>query len=125
MGICVATLTSDHCAQVHRVFTRGAAGFEGTIQRGDNILSINGISLEGKTHGEAVACLHQARVSSQALVVVRRGRESGASLSQTAGSVKKTYVEAGAGKCCIQDQFILTLCWNYRSCRVLNYVKNE
>ncbi|KAG7221344.1 hypothetical protein INR49_017310 [Caranx melampygus] len=39
---------------VHRVFTKGAASLEGTIQRGDSILSINGISLEGKTHGEAV-----------------------------------------------------------------------
>ncbi|XP_041643763.1 PDZ domain-containing protein 2 isoform X3 [Cheilinus undulatus] len=60
---------------VHRVFSRGAAFLEGTIQRGDSIVSINGSSLEGKTHGEAVSCLHQARLSSQAVVVVRREGE--------------------------------------------------
>ncbi|KAM9391769.1 PDZ domain-containing protein 2 [Pholidichthys leucotaenia] len=58
---------------VHRVFTKGAASLEGTIHRGDSILSINGTSLEGKTHGEAVSCLHQARLSNQALVVIQKG----------------------------------------------------
>nr|XP_046242060.1 PDZ domain-containing protein 2 [Scatophagus argus] len=61
---------------VHRVFTKSAASLEGTIQRGDSILSINGTSLEDKTHGEAVSCLHQARVSSQALVVIWRDMNS-------------------------------------------------
>ncbi|KAM7392176.1 hypothetical protein PAMP_022805 [Pampus punctatissimus] len=61
---------------VHRVFTKGAASLEGTIQRGDSILSINGKSLDGKTHGEAVSCLHQARTSSQALVVIWRDKDS-------------------------------------------------
>ncbi|CAN9512699.1 unnamed protein product [Ophioblennius macclurei] len=60
---------------VHRVFTKGAASLEGTIQRGDSILSINGSHLEGKTHGEAVSCLHQARLSKQALVVIKRDRD--------------------------------------------------
>ncbi|KAM7018183.1 PDZ domain-containing protein 2 [Tautogolabrus adspersus] len=57
---------------VHRVFSRGAASLEGTIQRGDSIYSINGTSLAGRTHGEAVSCLHQARLSSQAVVVIQR-----------------------------------------------------
>ncbi|XP_062240942.1 PDZ domain-containing protein 2 isoform X2 [Platichthys flesus] len=60
---------------VHRVFTKGAASLEGTIQRGDGILSINGTCLEGKTHGEAVSCLHQARLTIQALVVIWRDSE--------------------------------------------------
>ncbi|XP_034548556.1 PDZ domain-containing protein 2 isoform X2 [Notolabrus celidotus] len=60
---------------VHRVFTKGAASLEGTIQRGDSIVSINGSSLEGKTHGEAVSCLHQARLSNQASVIIRRDAE--------------------------------------------------
>ncbi|XP_060927971.1 PDZ domain-containing protein 2 [Limanda limanda] len=60
---------------VHRVFTKGAASLLGTIQRGDRILSINCTSLEGKTHGEAVSCLHQARLTSQALVVIWRDSE--------------------------------------------------
>ncbi|XP_051278198.1 PDZ domain-containing protein 2 isoform X2 [Dicentrarchus labrax] len=66
---------------VHRVFTKGAASLEGTIQRGDSILCINGISLEGKTHGEAVSCLHQARLSNQALVVIWRDKDSELSVS--------------------------------------------
>ncbi|KAL2092397.1 hypothetical protein ACEWY4_012195 [Coilia grayii] len=61
---------------VHRVFTRGAAGVEGTIRRGDAILSINGTSLKGLTHGEALSCLHQSRMPRQALVVMQRGKDS-------------------------------------------------
>ncbi|KAJ8005587.1 hypothetical protein DPEC_G00119490 [Dallia pectoralis] len=60
---------------VHRVFSKGMASMEGTIQRGDSVLSINGHSLEGSTHGEALSCLHQARLSTQALVVIRREKE--------------------------------------------------
>ncbi|XP_073321416.1 PDZ domain-containing protein 2 isoform X2 [Pagrus major] len=66
---------------VHRVFTKGAASHEGTIQKGDRIVSINGTNLEGKTHGEAVSCLHQARLSSQALVVIWRDKDSELSVS--------------------------------------------
>ncbi|XP_061586271.1 PDZ domain-containing protein 2 [Cololabis saira] len=61
---------------VHRVFTRGAAGMEGTIQRGDSILFINGSRLEGKTHGEVVSCLHEARTSKQAVLVICRNKDS-------------------------------------------------
>ncbi|KAG7481366.1 hypothetical protein MATL_G00066070 [Megalops atlanticus] len=61
---------------VHRVFSRGVAGVEGTIQRGDSILSINGTALGGTTHGEALSCLHSARLPRQALVVIRRGKDS-------------------------------------------------
>ncbi|XP_077378633.1 uncharacterized protein pdzd2 isoform X4 [Festucalex cinctus] len=57
---------------VHRVFNKGAASLEGTILRGDRILSINGTSLDGKTHGEAVSCLHQTKQSKQAFVVICR-----------------------------------------------------
>ncbi|XP_077601236.1 PDZ domain-containing protein 2-like isoform X2 [Stigmatopora nigra] len=57
---------------VHRVFSKGAASLEGTILRGDRIISINGTRLDGKTHGEAVSCLHQAKLSMQASVVICR-----------------------------------------------------
>ncbi|KAM9463344.1 PDZ domain-containing protein 2-like [Salvelinus alpinus] len=66
---------------VHRVFSKGVAGLEGTIQRGDSVLSINGSSLEGMSHVEAVSCLHQARLCSQALVVLRRGKDSEGQMS--------------------------------------------
>ncbi|XP_051981922.1 PDZ domain-containing protein 2 [Xyrauchen texanus] len=60
---------------VHRVFTRGVAGVEGTIHRGDRVLSINGNSLSGITHGEALSCLHQTRLPRQALVVIQKGKD--------------------------------------------------
>uniref|UniRef100_UPI003AAE2EE9 PDZ domain-containing protein 2 n=1 Tax=Centroberyx gerrardi TaxID=166262 RepID=UPI003AAE2EE9 len=90
---------------VHRVFTKGVASLEGTIQRGDSILSINGTNLEGKTHGEALSCLHQARLSTQALVVIRRGKDSELSVSDRHDmtgqprrifAAKEKSVEAGA-----------------------------
>ncbi len=95
--------------QVHRVFAKGAASLEGTIQRGDSVLSINGTSLEGKTHGEAVSCLHQARPSNQAIVVIWRDKDSelclsvsdrhdSASQSKRMCSAKTKSFEAGAGK---------------------------
>ncbi|XP_070402422.1 PDZ domain-containing protein 2 isoform X2 [Nothobranchius furzeri] len=61
---------------VHRVFTKGASSSDATIQRGDIILSINGTRLEGKSHAEVVACLHQARFSTQALVVLWRSEDT-------------------------------------------------
>ncbi|KAJ8380445.1 hypothetical protein SKAU_G00012230 [Synaphobranchus kaupii] len=61
---------------VHRVFSRGVSGVEGTIQRGDSIMSINGTDLRGTTHGEALSCLHRARLPRHALVVIRRGKDS-------------------------------------------------
>uniref|UniRef100_A0A8C5BR09 PDZ domain containing 2 n=1 Tax=Gadus morhua TaxID=8049 RepID=A0A8C5BR09_GADMO len=61
---------------VHRVFTKGTACLEGTIHRGDSILSINGISLEGTTHGEALFHLHQTRMFSPTIVVICRGKKS-------------------------------------------------
>lgn len=59
---------------VHRVFTRGVAGVEGTIHRGDRVLSMNGTSLSGMTHGEALSCLHQTRLPRQALVIIQKGK---------------------------------------------------
>lgn len=54
------------------MFTRGVAGVEGTIHRGDSVLSINGTSLSGTTHGEALSCLHQTRLPRQALVIIQK-----------------------------------------------------
>ncbi|PWA23355.1 hypothetical protein CCH79_00018604, partial [Gambusia affinis] len=69
-----AVLTHEQ-AVVHQIFTRGAASLEGTIQSGDTILSINGTSLKGKSHVAVVSCLHEARYSKQALVVIWRNEE--------------------------------------------------
>uniref|UniRef100_W5MIH4 PDZ domain containing 2 n=1 Tax=Lepisosteus oculatus TaxID=7918 RepID=W5MIH4_LEPOC len=61
---------------VHRVFLRGVASLEGTIQRGDNIISINGTSLGGFSHGEALSVLHQARLPRHAVVIIKKGKDT-------------------------------------------------
>lgn len=58
--------------QVHRVFPHGLASQEGTIQKGSEVLSINGKSLKGATHSDALAILRQARDPRQAVIVTRR-----------------------------------------------------
>lgn len=57
--------------QVHRVFPSGLASQEGTIQKGMEVLSINGKSLKGATHNDALALLRQARDPRQAVIVTR------------------------------------------------------
>ncbi|XP_053449851.1 pro-interleukin-16 isoform X2 [Nycticebus coucang] len=57
---------------VHRVFPDGLASQEGTIQKGSEVLSINGKSLKGTTHSDALAILHQARDPRQAVIVTRK-----------------------------------------------------
>ncbi|XP_026234770.1 pro-interleukin-16 isoform X2 [Anabas testudineus] len=63
---------------VHRVFPSGLAAQEGTIQKGDEVLSINGQTLRGVTHADATAALRQARNLKLAVVVVcKRAEEEG------------------------------------------------
>ncbi|XP_038238918.1 pro-interleukin-16-like isoform X2 [Dermochelys coriacea] len=63
--------------RIHRVFASGLAAQEGTIQPGDEVLSINGHSLTGCSHGEAVRMLHRAWAARQAIVVLRKGAVDG------------------------------------------------
>ncbi|XP_052777206.1 multiple PDZ domain protein-like isoform X3 [Mya arenaria] len=48
---------------VKNVFSKGAASENGQLKRGDQILSVNGASLEGLTHEEAVNILKNAKGS--------------------------------------------------------------
>ncbi|XP_076879146.1 pro-interleukin-16 [Brachyhypopomus gauderio] len=64
---------------VHRVFPQGLAAQEGTIEKGDEVLSINGQTLKNVRHSDATATLRQARDLKQAVVVVCKSRESEAS----------------------------------------------
>nr|AUI09886.1 pro-interleukin-16 [Oligoryzomys longicaudatus] len=57
---------------VHRVFPNGLASQEGTIKKGNEVLSINGKSLKGATHNDALGILRQARDPRQAVIVTRR-----------------------------------------------------
>ncbi|KAL6489430.1 hypothetical protein MHYP_G00031710 [Metynnis hypsauchen] len=58
---------------VHRVFPYGAAGQEGSIQEGDQVLSINGTALHNSAHWEVLRTLRKARGRGMAVVVLRRG----------------------------------------------------
>ncbi|KAL1007495.1 hypothetical protein UPYG_G00087550 [Umbra pygmaea] len=62
-------------ATVHRVFPNGLAAQEGTVEKGDEVLSINGQTLRGVTHADATAALRQARNMRLAVVVVSKARE--------------------------------------------------
>ncbi|XP_067999558.1 pro-interleukin-16 isoform X3 [Melanerpes formicivorus] len=76
---------------VHKVFPNGLASQEGTIQKGDEVLSINGKSLKGATHSAASALLRQARQPRQAVVVTRKAKDGekqlSASISSSSSSV--------------------------------------
>ncbi|XP_078077785.1 PDZ domain-containing protein 2 isoform X2 [Mustelus asterias] len=74
---------------IHRVFSRGVAAQQGTIQRGDYILSINGTSVIGTTHGDALKALHQARLPKQAIIVIKKGKEREDSFSKPDVSIPK------------------------------------
>ncbi|XP_069481241.1 pro-interleukin-16 [Ambystoma mexicanum] len=66
---------------VHRVFPAGLASQEGTIQKGDEVLSINGKSLKGTTHSDASGILRQARHPKPAVIVVKKSKEADRGLS--------------------------------------------
>lgn len=71
-------LTLTVLIQVHKVFPSGLAAQEGTIQKGDEVLSINGKTLRGITHADATAALRQARTLKLAVVVIcKRAGEEG------------------------------------------------
>nr|XP_023679115.1 PDZ domain-containing protein 2-like isoform X2 [Paramormyrops kingsleyae] len=75
---------------VHRVFSRGPARVEGTIQRGDSIISINGTAVMGSTHGEALDYLHKARLQRQALVIIRSRKDSEPTQASTTDKARQT-----------------------------------
>ena len=59
------------------MFPNGLAAQEGTIEKGDEVLSINGQSIRYATHAEATAAVRLARTMSVAVVVVRRKGKAG------------------------------------------------
>ncbi|XP_048224841.1 pro-interleukin-16 isoform X2 [Perognathus longimembris pacificus] len=71
---------------VHRVFPDGLASQEGTIQKGNEVLSINGKSLKGATHNDALAVLRQARDPRQAVIVTRQAEEAVPDLNSSTDS---------------------------------------
>ncbi|KAM7014944.1 pro-interleukin-16 [Tautogolabrus adspersus] len=94
---------------VHKVFPSGLAAQEGTIQKGDEVLSINGQPLHSVTHADATAALRQARTLKLAVVVVSKkaeetGSEGGGCRSEETnpaeeeqGDLLRVELEKGAG----------------------------
>ncbi|XP_019412358.1 PREDICTED: pro-interleukin-16-like isoform X2 [Crocodylus porosus] len=80
LGFSLAGGTDQHRpVTIHRVFTGGLAARDGSLQLGDEVLSINGHPLGGCSHAQALQVLHGARAARQAVVVLRRGSEDVAS----------------------------------------------
>ncbi|CAM5175079.1 unnamed protein product [Eretmochelys imbricata] len=78
LGFSVAGGSDQHeRVTIRRVFASGLAAQEGTIPPGDEVLSIDGHSLTGCSHGEALQTLHRAQAARQAIVVLRKGAVDG------------------------------------------------
>ncbi|XP_012874128.1 PREDICTED: PDZ domain-containing protein 2 [Dipodomys ordii] len=60
---------------VHRVFSQGAASQDGTMNRGDYLLSINGSWLAGLAQEDVLKALHEAQLHKCALMVIKKGNE--------------------------------------------------
>ncbi|XP_076009893.1 uncharacterized protein LOC143003231 [Genypterus blacodes] len=57
---------------VHRVFHSGVAAQQGSVNEGDQVLSINGTALSGYAHWEALRVLRRAKTREMGVVVLRR-----------------------------------------------------
>ncbi|XP_012280349.1 uncharacterized protein LOC105699717 isoform X2 [Orussus abietinus] len=100
---------------VHRVLRHSIADKDGRLQRGDRILSINGISTRGLTHRESLAVLKQPR-SEVVLVVSRTRLEPGSRLIASTESVESA-VEGSEGSGAVEDvawgpALTVTICKN-------------
>lgn len=78
------------------MFPNGLASQEGTIQKGNEVLSINGKSLKGATHNDALAILRQARDPRQAVIVTRKATvEATHDLNSSTDSAASASVASG------------------------------
>ncbi|XP_070822927.1 uncharacterized protein [Chaetodon trifascialis] len=86
---------------VHKVFPAGVAAQEGSIREGDQVLSINGTSLCGYVHWEALRVLRRAKTRDLGVVVLRRGGISSGCKGQTnhPGSTQTQFTETGQRLC--------------------------
>lgn len=80
------------------MFPSGLAAQEGTIQKGDEVLSINGQSLRGTAHAEATAAVRLARGMRVAVVVVCRRAEAGVAEAGSSGA-RQAEQDLGSSEC--------------------------
>uniref|UniRef100_A0A8C5U6K8 PDZ domain-containing protein n=1 Tax=Malurus cyaneus samueli TaxID=2593467 RepID=A0A8C5U6K8_9PASS len=78
---------------VHRVFSKGVASQEGTIHRGDLVVSINGKSLASSVHGDVLNTLHHARVYKYAVIVIQKEKDKTNNSSRLEISATVTCIE--------------------------------
>lgn len=84
--------------------SQGAASQEGTVNRGDFLLSVNGASLAGLAHGDVLKILHQAQLHRDVLVVIKKGNDQPRPSSRQEAngkgllSRKTSALEPGLGK---------------------------
>lgn len=57
------------------MFSQGVASQEGTVSRGDFLISVNGTSLAGLAHSEVTKVLHQAELHKHALMIIKKGND--------------------------------------------------
>lgn len=76
---------------VHRVLSHSVADKEGSVQRGDRILSINGRSMRGLTHRESLVVLKQPR--SELVLVLSRAKSDDAGKLRSRTESVETIVE--------------------------------
>ncbi|XP_046713359.1 pro-interleukin-16 isoform X2 [Silurus meridionalis] len=69
-------IDQNKATTVHKIFPNGLAALEGTIEKGDEVLSINGQTLKNVDHSDATAVLRQARELKQAVVVVCKNKDA-------------------------------------------------
>lgn len=77
------------------MFPSGLAAQEGTIQKGDELLSINGQTLRGVTHADATAALRQTRSLKLAVVVITKRAEEGGGEGGGGGCKSEEHNPAG------------------------------
>lgn len=64
------------------MFSKGVASQEGTLHRGDLVLSINGKSLASSVHGDVLNTLHQARLYKYAVIVIQKEKDKANNFSR-------------------------------------------
>lgn len=64
---------------------------EGTIEKGDEVLSINGQTLKNVKHSDATAALRQAREMKQAVVVVCKNKNAESSTDASTTSTEQSF----------------------------------
>ncbi|XP_058256760.1 pro-interleukin-16 isoform X2 [Hemibagrus wyckioides] len=86
-------IDQNKATTVHRIFPEGLAASEGTIEKGDEVLSINGQTLKNVKHSDATAALRQAREMKQAVVVVCKNKNAESSTDASTTSTEQSFTD--------------------------------